>query len=301
MGCIPFLLTIMTLLIGTETWKHNRIKPRFMGEKVSLKAIQPRYRRVQERIVDLHNRMRAHVQPPSSNMLVMRWDKFAAKAAQKWADRCRLLENSSVDDRWHDQLGACGQNIFISMHRVPWLFALRTWYLEKDTFSYGSHNVSSKEHGHFLQMVWATSHKVGCGLAHCLHTSGKPYYTYVCNYCPIGNDPRQLSRPYRRGRPCGSCPGHCRLKANTCTADDEDCPVQEGSCAAPDCVARPCPELKCSTGRLCTNACPTVDLWSNCKEINKSFSSWLCHTRSSAGRQRRDGCKATCSCKGLIY
>uniref|UniRef100_A0A146KVW1 Cysteine-rich secretory protein 2 n=1 Tax=Lygus hesperus TaxID=30085 RepID=A0A146KVW1_LYGHE len=294
-----YFLLIASLFMSSTTWRYDR-KPRLFGDKVSMKAILPRHRRVQERIVELHNRMRSLVQPPPSNMLVMRWEKSAARAAQKWADSCRLLEHSSVDQRWHDQLGACGQNIFISTHRVPWLFALRTWYMEKENFLFGGDNATAAEHGHYLQMVWASSHKVGCGLAHCKHSPKKEYYSYVCNYCPIGNDPRYLSRPYRRGRPCSACPGHCRLKASACHQEDE---CQSNSCTGPDCVSRTCPDpdLKCSTGRLCTNACPTVDLWSNCKELHKTWASWLCHSRGLAGRQRREACKATCSCKGLIY
>jgi hypothetical protein len=41
--------------------------------------------------------------------------------------------------------------------------------------------------GHYTQLVWATTHKVGCGFHKCDHggVKGKPYYSYVCNYCPM--------------------------------------------------------------------------------------------------------------------
>lgn len=67
-------------------------------------------------------------------------------------------------------------------------FAIKTWFSEERLFKYGSdkQNDLSKV-GHYTQMVWATSHTVGCGWAACNGTRGPkgyPYFTYVCNYCP---------------------------------------------------------------------------------------------------------------------
>lgn len=68
------------------------------------------------------------------------------------------------------------------------LFAIKTWYLEKDNFTYGSTKNDLKVVGHYTQMVWATTHEVGCGLQKCNRNGsvkGKIYYNYVCNYCPM--------------------------------------------------------------------------------------------------------------------
>lgn len=69
------------------------------------------------------------------------------------------------------------------------LFAIKTWYLEKDNFTYESNNNDLKEVGHYAQMVWAATHQVGCGIARCYRKGkneiGKVYYNYVCNYCPM--------------------------------------------------------------------------------------------------------------------
>ena len=69
------------------------------------------------------------------------------------------------------------------------LFAIKTWWLEKDLFSYGKdaqNNLTLV--GHYTQMVWAATHKVGCGINECqMKQNGRmvTYFTYICNYCPM--------------------------------------------------------------------------------------------------------------------
>ncbi|KMQ86978.1 cysteine-rich secretory protein 2-like protein [Lasius niger] len=57
----------------------------------------------------------------------------------------------------------------------------------------------------------------------------------------------------------------------------------------------------CTRGKLCTNACNHVDLWSNCAELARTFGSWVCETDTKEGRERRKFCGATCNCKDKIY
>ncbi|XP_042866363.1 cysteine-rich secretory protein 2-like [Penaeus japonicus] len=257
------LLLVATMLQLSQAWRSDR-KPRIFGSKLRLKSLEPGKYRIQKKLVQFHNFFRSKVKPEASNMLAMSWSSAAAVDAQRWADACQLLVHDSSDGRTVEEYGACGQNIFVSTQQVPWFFAVKTWWLEKDNFTYGGSNNDLHVIGHYTQMVWHATHEVGCGLAYCPHASPTPFYNYVCNYCPMGNYMHVLSTPYERGPPCSACPGHCKAK------------------------------------KLCTNSCPYGDIWINCKELNAAYHDWLCNTKTKEGLERFRYCRATCSCKDAI-
>lgn len=88
---IFLLLVVLIAIDHTDTWKFDKsedlaviefldgcllnllefIGPRLFGEKVPNRLISPRMRRVQRRIVMLHDFFRTKVVPPASNMLSM--------------------------------------------------------------------------------------------------------------------------------------------------------------------------------------------------------------------------------------
>ena len=63
-------------------------------------------------------------------------------------------------------------------------FAVKTWWLEKELFKYNGTNDLFAV-GHYTQLVWHSSHQLGCGLAFCPSKSKRPFFNYVCNYCPM--------------------------------------------------------------------------------------------------------------------
>ena len=76
---------------------------------------------------------------------------------------------------------------FLSTARTVHFFltVVHRW-LEKDLFSYGLSSNDLTAVGHYTQLVWAATHKVGCGINVCPINGGqKHYYTYICNYCPM--------------------------------------------------------------------------------------------------------------------
>ncbi|XP_063700143.1 cysteine-rich venom protein-like [Culicoides brevitarsis] len=270
MGKTLFIIIIIltTAITYSSTWKRDR-RPRIYGDRIQNRHISPRMRRVQNRIIMLHDYFRTKVRPKAANMLRMNWHHGAARAAQRWADQCLLLQHDTPKGRWVDNFGSCGQNIFVSTQKVSWLFAMQTWFIERHNFTYGSNRNHLHVVGHYTQMVNAATHKVGCGLTRCKSGGprGKPFYNYVCNYCPIGNHPDRLGTPYMRGKPCSACP-------HACLSRDI---------------------------RLCTNECNAADKLSNCKELYQRFPGWLCNEVTKEGLERHDNCKATCTCRGRIH
>lgn len=238
-------------------------RPKVYGNMLPKRSLDTRYRPVMKRVVLYHNFFRTRVDPPASDMLEMTWHKGAASDAQRWAESCQLLVHDNSTGRWVEDYGSCGQNIFVSNVKVPWFFAIKIWFLEHHNFSFGDtgNNIPSLV-GHYTQMVWYSSHKVGCGFHYCgRNVVRKPFYNYVCNYCPIGNYPERFGQPYTKGKPCSKCPGHCRSK------------------------------------KLCTNSCQHADFWVNCREISKHWHQWLC---GNPAKEQYKACRATCSCKERI-
>lgn len=186
---MKYLLQVVFLLIATmvqlsHAWRTDR-RPKIFGNKLRLKSLEPGKYRIQKKLVQFHNFFRSKVKPEAANMLAMSWSSAAAVDAQRWADACQLLVHDSAEGREVEEYGSCGQNIFVSTHQVPWFFAVKTWWLEKDNFTYGGNNNDLHVIGHYTQMVWHATHEVGCGLAYCAHAYPRPFYNYVCNYCPM--------------------------------------------------------------------------------------------------------------------
>uniref|UniRef100_A0A4Q8K315 U102-Liphistoxin-Lth1a_1 n=1 Tax=Liphistius thaleban TaxID=1905330 RepID=A0A4Q8K315_9ARAC len=255
---IGAILLIAVLCAG----RPKLSRPKLYGSAIPQKDLDPSHPSTQKKIVLMHNFFRSRVDPPASDMLEMSWHDGAADDAQRWAESCQLLLHDNTTGRWVEDFGSCGQNIFVANVQVPWFFAVKVWFLEHLNFTYGEDANDPDVVGHYTQMVWFSTHRLGCGFHYCgPDVAKRPYYSYVCNYCPIGNHPDRFDRPYTKGEPCSACPGHCKYN------------------------------------KLCTNGCPHADFWMNCAELNSTWHNWLCEDDRL---ERHQACKATCDCDGLI-
>ncbi|KAL3220380.1 hypothetical protein MRX96_050409 [Rhipicephalus microplus] len=101
------------------------------------------------------------------------------------------------------KLGDTSAKICFLAPRGNWEQAIRTWWEEHRSTSrdiVGRFNFSPRN-GHFTQMAWSRSAKVGCGATDCPQLNGR---YMVCNYEPGGNMLRQPV--YTEGWPCSQCP-----------------------------------------------------------------------------------------------
>jgi len=104
------------------------------------------------------------------------WSEEAARAAQAWAERlaheCTFKHSSSKygENLWMGTAGAFGPEQVVD-----------SWYSESKGYDYARPGFSMRT-GHFTQLVWRATRRLGCGTATC-----KGNQIWVCNYEPPGN------------------------------------------------------------------------------------------------------------------
>ncbi|MEM9487809.1 MAG: CAP domain-containing protein, partial [Myxococcota bacterium] len=137
-------------------------------------------------ITQLHNDVRAGV-----GVGPLTWDPALAEVAQAWADQCRdndppagLIDHN--DGRSDNYPGYVGENIFGSSGAATAADAVNGWANEVADYDYDSNSCNpGRVCGHYTQVVWANSERLGCALSRC---SGLDFgNTIVCNYSPGGN------------------------------------------------------------------------------------------------------------------
>jgi uncharacterized protein YkwD len=108
------------------------------------------------------------------------WDAKLARYAQRYANQRRFdcaLEHSN---------GPYGENIFWGSG-IGWApsQAVAAWVAERQWYNYWSNSCAGgQECGHYTQIVWSTTARVGCARVNCLGGRG---VFMTCNYDPPGN------------------------------------------------------------------------------------------------------------------
>lgn len=142
-------------------------------------------------ITELHNQARRKVGVPD-----LVWDPALATIAQAWASKCIDEEAPTglIDHNASRGVGypaSVGENIFGSSGAPTPEQAVSSWVSEAKNYNYAA-NTCAGVCGHYTQVVWKTTQKVGCAIYQCpgLKFGG----TLVCDYSPAGNVNGQ--RPY---------------------------------------------------------------------------------------------------------
>ncbi|XP_042511018.1 pathogenesis-related protein 1C-like [Macadamia integrifolia] len=121
-----------------------------------------------------HNAARSEVGVGS-----MTWNDTVAAYAQNYANQrsgdCQNLVHSG---------GPYGENLAWSSGDMSATDAVNMWVAEKAYYDYNSNSCASGEVcGHYTQVVWRNSVRLGCARIQC--SSGGTFIT--CNYDPPGN------------------------------------------------------------------------------------------------------------------
>ncbi|CAI5455482.1 unnamed protein product [Caenorhabditis angaria] len=163
-------------------------------------------------------------QAKASKMLKMEYDCVLEEFAQNWADNC-VFGHSTNDERPNQ-----GQNLYMSSFinldaRSLIHTATEKWWQELEEYGLPENNILSadlwdekgKAIGHYTQMAWDKTYRLGCGIGYCQHM------TYVvCHYGPAGN--RKNQKIYEVGEPC-NCDRDCPI-GTTCEFDTSLCQIR---------------------------------------------------------------------------
>ncbi|XP_032898406.1 peptidase inhibitor 16-like isoform X3 [Amblyraja radiata] len=165
-------------------------------------------------LVDVHNKYRAQVQD-ASYMLRMKWDDDLEKMAFNYAKECVWGHNK---DR-----GRTGENLYAVTGSIDLEGAVEHWCLEVSDYTYDTMECTpGKMCGHYTQVVWADTDKVGCASHFCDELEGledKNLSILVCNYLAPGNVLGE--NPYKKGTPCSDCPDEFKCIDNLCESELE--------------------------------------------------------------------------------
>ena len=123
-----------------------------------------------EEVLRVHNKLRAKHHAPS-----LVWDKELQDFATKHARTCVFL---------HSSPHVYGENLAAGYSTVS--AAILAWYVEGAQYSYQNPKFEHST-GHFTQLVWVASKKIGCGYVVCNGKNGTPGNYLVCEYSPAGN------------------------------------------------------------------------------------------------------------------
>ncbi|TRZ01150.1 hypothetical protein DNTS_017553 [Danionella cerebrum] len=168
-------------------------------------------------IVNLHNILRSRVQPPAAFMKKMVWDESLRIVAEAYAAKCIWEHNPELDNL------DLGENLFVSTGMINVSQGVQGWFDEYKNYDYNTTFCEeNKMCGHYTQLVWADTSRIGCATHKCdtlKNLNFRKATILVCDYYPPGN--YEGEQPYTTGMPCSKCPEHLPVcEDHLCVAEN---------------------------------------------------------------------------------
>jgi hypothetical protein len=136
---------------------------------------------MEQEFVNAHNAARRRATPaPSPALPDVTWDATVAAFAKEGSDRCIMN---------HRQQNQYGENLYAGTAPATPTEIVDSWDSEKQDYDYAT-NRCTRVCGHYTQVVWRTSVRIGCSTTLCTMNSpfgGGSWYLTACNYAPPGN------------------------------------------------------------------------------------------------------------------
>jgi uncharacterized protein YkwD len=124
-----------------------------------------------QKMLDAHNDIRCRVGIPP-----LQWSEELAAYSQKWANS--LIANNRTA---HNSNSPYGENIIATGLGSTPSSVVTEWASESRNYTYIT-NSCNGDCGHYTQLIWRSTRKVGCAMAH-----NNLREVWVCSYDPAGN------------------------------------------------------------------------------------------------------------------
>jgi pathogenesis-related protein 1 len=140
-------------------------------------------------IIATHNKWRAE-----AGVQALSHSPKLAKSAQAWANH--LKQSRNCDMQHSNPKGSYGENLYWAsplmwsdgrkeLRKVSPTEVIDSWGNEKADYDHARNECKAGAVcGHYTQMVWHNTLKVGCAMATCGNTHEQ---VWVCHYSPAGN------------------------------------------------------------------------------------------------------------------
>ena len=130
-------------------------------------------------LINTHNKLRI-----KHGLPFLTQDKQLEKFAQDTANNSLISGTLKVGENFRDGK-FYGQNLYLGTGNPhTGKYVAEYWYSEIDNYSFSTgKTINGGPIGHFTQMVWKSTKKLGCGVGQKTETS----YKVVCHYLPKGN------------------------------------------------------------------------------------------------------------------
>jgi len=141
---------------------------------------------VADEFVRAHNAVRAAVMEPEDYpgewepIPPVIWSETVAATAQAWAETLRDREDC---DLVHDDQSGYGENLAAGSSGLTATEAVTMWASEGANYAYSPSYRFEMDTGHFTQLVWRNTERIGCGSATC----DNGWTVVCCRYDPPGN------------------------------------------------------------------------------------------------------------------
>ena len=150
----------------------------------TVQAFLPHSISITKDYVKIHNQLREHYFQGHPLMQSNSLEQDAQNYANYLAQTGQFTHDpTNLSHKYGENLYAFSSNATPNLKNI-----IQSWYNEQQYYNYSSNQCQSGEMcGHYTQIIWKTSKKVGCASAQYQKGRFQGGYVTVCKYYPYGN------------------------------------------------------------------------------------------------------------------